>query len=605
MAKREILGLEIEVDSAEVDKTDKKLRSLDKLLQQTQRRAAVLGKTKIAPKITLDDRFTSAAEKVKRTLIQIQRTKVRPVVHLVDNVSAAAARIRASLLGVTATPWRVSLEGVDWEGIVKKPLIELLEDATAFAEAGKKAGESYFQSLLSVIDPLKLTEKLGGAAEGGTGKDASSTNKDKGQKSEEKGNWMGDFATDFTRDLIKDLSIEFIKEAGVFDKLLKKEGSQKDGACVCICKCNCGGGSGGLLGDDYGSGSDDDGKKKRKKKKKGKKRRNNSGAFKGTSNDDPTKSSNRSKAEQGGKPKSSGKGPGKGPGKGLGKGLGSARSNAALGFRGNSGLGSLFNTGSNFLKENGPALLNSGKKILGNGASVKDSGSKLLNKGGEWLSKGVSWAKEDGSKLLKKSGGWFGKGARMLGKAGKIIPGPVGTVFDVGSIATAGSKRDKAKATASTALSIAGGAVGGVIGSVIPGAGTAIGATLGSIAGDFIGDKLGGFFFDKFSKKKKAKKSPADTLNAPESNKRFRGLQDRSAYSNKSEQREFKTGRGSESCCNCNGQGTGVPPQINVSVSQGAVNLTVNKDELDYEEIGKVTARKITNEIRLAMQNIG
>ncbi|MDN4067080.1 hypothetical protein QYF50_04155 [Paenibacillus vini] len=97
MAKREILGLEIEVDSAEVDKTDKKLRSLDKLLQQTQRRASVLGKTKIAPKITLDDRFTSAAEKVKRTLMQIHRIKAQPKVHLMDNVSGAVARIHGSL----------------------------------------------------------------------------------------------------------------------------------------------------------------------------------------------------------------------------------------------------------------------------------------------------------------------------------------------------------------------------------------------------------------------------------------------------------------------------------------------------------------------------
>ncbi|RCX22609.1 hypothetical protein DFP94_101189 [Fontibacillus phaseoli] len=218
MAKKEILGLEIEVDSDEVDKTDKKLRSLDKLLQQTQRRAAVLGKTKIAPKITLDDRFTSAAEKVKRTLTQIQRTKVRPMVHLVDNVTAAAARIKGSLIGLSMRPWRVSVEAVDWDGVVggsfdnwisaegqgtlqkisssigtalgsglkdvmmgalglaespkemvPKRRIDFAEEdrkllmdkeESPYAEAGRKAGESFFQAFLEILDPNQIMQRI-------------------------------------------------------------------------------------------------------------------------------------------------------------------------------------------------------------------------------------------------------------------------------------------------------------------------------------------------------------------------------------------------------------------------------------------------------------
>ncbi len=219
MVKKEILGLQIEVDSAEIDKTDKKLRSLDKLLQQTQRRAAVLGKTKIAPKITLDDRFSSAAEKVKRTLTQIQRTKVRPVVHLVDNVSAVAARIQGSLIGLSMKSLRVSVEAVDWDGVVggsfdnwmsaegqgtlqkisssigtalgsglkdvmmgalglaeSKEMVpkrridftnedrQLLldQDNSLYAEAGRKAGDSFFQAFLGVFDTKQIADNLGG-----------------------------------------------------------------------------------------------------------------------------------------------------------------------------------------------------------------------------------------------------------------------------------------------------------------------------------------------------------------------------------------------------------------------------------------------------------
>lgn len=48
------------------------------------------------------------------------------------------------------------------------------------------------------------------------------------------------------------------------------------------------------------------------------------------------------------------------------------------------------------------------------------------------------------------------------------------------------------------------------------------------------------------------------------------------------------------------GQGT----TVNVTIPSGAVNLTVNKDELDYEKIGNISAQKIANEVRLAIQNM-
>ncbi|GJM78886.1 hypothetical protein HMSSN139_13820 [Paenibacillus sp. HMSSN-139] len=49
MTEDDIYKLDIETDDRDVDRTAKKLRSLDKLLQQTQRRVALLGKPASSP----------------------------------------------------------------------------------------------------------------------------------------------------------------------------------------------------------------------------------------------------------------------------------------------------------------------------------------------------------------------------------------------------------------------------------------------------------------------------------------------------------------------------------------------------------------------------
>lgn len=102
MADKEIYELEIEIENRDVDKTQKKLRSLDKLLQQTQRRAGLLGKTRIKPAVTLDDRFSSAARKIGDTLTRLHRTTVKPVVQLDDRASKAAVKLYATLAALSA-----------------------------------------------------------------------------------------------------------------------------------------------------------------------------------------------------------------------------------------------------------------------------------------------------------------------------------------------------------------------------------------------------------------------------------------------------------------------------------------------------------------------
>ncbi|MEF2964915.1 hypothetical protein V3851_03655 [Paenibacillus sp. M1] len=265
MANKEILGLEIEVDSGEIDETEKKLSKLDKLLEQTQKRAAILGKTKIGPKISLDDRFSSAAEKVTRTLSQIQRTKVSPIVRLGDQVSTAAAKIQASLIAMSMRRWRVSVAGVDWDEVVggsfsewmgsegkatmkqisstistalgsglkdammgalglAEPSKEMLprrrvdfaeedrnllqeKNGSPYAEAGRKAGEQFFQAFLGTFDPNQVTDTLNKI------QSKNKTEDDKASKWSEK-------ASEFGEQLVMAVIVELLMKFG--EKLISK-----------------------------------------------------------------------------------------------------------------------------------------------------------------------------------------------------------------------------------------------------------------------------------------------------------------------------------------------------------------------------------------------
>lgn len=118
MAEKEKFELDIEVDDRDVDRTAKKLRGLDKLLLQTQRRVALLGKTRIKPILALDDRLTSVARKAEEVLARLQRTTVRPTVQFIDRFSPLALKLKASLAALATTPWKVTAAGVDWEAVV-------------------------------------------------------------------------------------------------------------------------------------------------------------------------------------------------------------------------------------------------------------------------------------------------------------------------------------------------------------------------------------------------------------------------------------------------------------------------------------------------------
>ncbi|GGH28569.1 hypothetical protein [Paenibacillus segetis] len=214
MSDKEIYELDVVIDNRDIDKTEKKLKGLDKLLQQTQRRASVLGKTKIAPKVNLDDRVTSKVTRIRYNLMKLDRMKVTPVATLIDHVSSNIGGIRASLASLTQTRRSVAVDGVAWDIVIGKSfddwigsdgqstlakissaigtalgnglrgfimqalgLAEVpkatrefdylekgsnpLEEESPYAEAGRRAGETFFQSFLGVLDSEQVASKLG------------------------------------------------------------------------------------------------------------------------------------------------------------------------------------------------------------------------------------------------------------------------------------------------------------------------------------------------------------------------------------------------------------------------------------------------------------
>ncbi|WP_068784766.1 hypothetical protein [Paenibacillus phocaensis] len=522
MAVNEKSKPDIEIDDGNIDKTEKKLRSLDKLLQQTQRRASLLGKTRIKPILALDDRFMSTVRKAEATLERLHRTTAQPMVQLSDRVSPLALKLRTSLGELTATPWQVTAAGVDWEAVV----------GDSFAGWVSSKGKSTLGRISSAIgEALVFTGKTVSSlfetgSQGASKKDntLSALPQNKGPLERTTESLLG-----FTKDVRKDVSKDYAKEGTkeLIDKYIFKK-DEKDKKCKCevTCNCNCGSGGGGYIG---GTGA--------RGKRTG-------------------------RATRGRRPKNTGLPRVKLPKPSSGRGI--------VGSLGKIGAGMLLSTAGDLLGGSGlPDLLTQGAGSV----------DKL------------------GAKLLGKAGGLIGK----IGKGIKL-PGPLGLLSNATAIATAQNNKERVKATTSAVVSSIGGIVGGAVGSIIPGAGTAIGATLGAMGGDFVGDKLGGFVYNLFSKKKKAADKKATPKASPLPVGRSMGLS--SVPQLAPSLSGINPYGGNSNRPKDRANPTSAAPQINVSLSRGALSLTVNKDEINYDELAKAAGWKIANEVRFAMQNL-
>lgn len=144
MASNEEKQLKIEVDISAIELAEEAMGRLDNLLEQTQRRAAALGRISVAPFILLERRATTALDRIERSLMRLNRTRVYPTVTLIDQVTAGVEQIRASMLSLTANPWRFSVEGVKWDEVVGDTFFRWIdgEGQQRLVQMSTKLGES-------------------------------------------------------------------------------------------------------------------------------------------------------------------------------------------------------------------------------------------------------------------------------------------------------------------------------------------------------------------------------------------------------------------------------------------------------------------------------
>lgn len=508
MASNEEKQLKIEVDISAIELAEEAMGRLDKLLEQTQRRAAALGRMSVAPFILLERRATVALDRIERSLMRLNRTKAFPIVTLIDQVTSGAEQIRASMLSLTANPWRLSVKGVKWDEVVG-------DMETTFKDMGTSAGEQFFESFLSAFDEEKLADKISKGFEG--------------VQVATEGDGAGGF--DWKKELAsaaRDILV------GAASNLLSDW-------------------IGGIISKKFGGGSGSSSRNSGSKKTDSKK------------NTSPKKNSNPKKNSS--PTKNSGKSP-----------TGSSRKGTSISER--------FKNTKKWISEKtdiSKPIKNvqnwAGESKVLKPFTEKGSVKKFFSKDGglskAWNSlktpKNNSFLAMGGIGGMGTLGGFGGSGSSKLLKTAAKFAGPVGRIMDGVTIMTAKPGEERYKA------------VGGVAGAaLLGGIGTAIGTPLLgaalSVVGGYAGEKVGGWIYNLKNKKKEslATKTQEATLE-DQSKASFVPVTTQSSTANS---------------------------QIQITLSPGTVNLTIQKDEINYDQIANVSARMIANEIRLAMQNV-
>ncbi|WP_055107257.1 hypothetical protein [Paenibacillus ihumii] len=210
MANQQLRSIDLAVDSRDIDIAERKLRSLDRMLLQTRRRALALGSTRMRPSITLEDRFTETAIRLSATMKRLNQAAARPVAELIDLATPKIAEIRGALQELSGTRWRVEVdvagfgaafgssvaEQICAEGqsllqrisVTFQEALECIFNALEVGEcpaeaageckcgessgcspqeseplcegAGKTLGQVFFEAFLGLIDPQRIVEKF-------------------------------------------------------------------------------------------------------------------------------------------------------------------------------------------------------------------------------------------------------------------------------------------------------------------------------------------------------------------------------------------------------------------------------------------------------------
>ncbi|GIO35852.1 hypothetical protein J41TS12_07130 [Paenibacillus antibioticophila] len=519
MASNEEKQLKIEVDVSAIELAEEAMGRLDKLLEQTQRRAAALGRISAAPFILLERRATTALDRIERSLMRLNRTRVYPTVTLIDQVTAGVEQIHASMLSLTANPWRLAVEGVKWDEVVG-------DTETTFKDMGASAGEQFFESFLSAFDEGKLADKISKGLEG-----IQVAAKDDGDK---EGFNLGKELISVGRDILVGAVSNLISDAvGSWAK--KKFGKL------------FGGGSGSSSNSSNSKKTDS--KTNSNSKKTDSKKNSNSKKTDSKKNSSPKKNAEKSPT-------------------------GSSRKGTSISERfekATTGAKKWITEKTDFSKPIKNVKKWAGESKVLKPFTEKGGVKKFFSKGGGLSEIWDSLKKPKNNSFLAMGGmGGLGGSAKLLKTAGKFA-GPVGRIMDGVTIMTAKPGEERYKA------------VGGVAGAaLLGGVGTALGTPLLgaalSVVGGYAGEKVGGWIYNLKNKKKEslATKAPESVLE-DQSKAPFASVTTRSSNRNS---------------------------PVQITLSPGTVNLTVQKEEINYDQIANVSARKIANEIRLAMQNV-
>lgn len=265
-------------------------------------------------------------------------------------------------------------------------------------------------------------------------------------------------------------------------------------------------------------------------------------------------------------------------------GRGKKRNRRNRGRSGASGAGS----GRSWMTRTKNWLKDKGANAAGKAASLGSKalrGAKSLARGGikaipAVLGAGAAvgtMALEKAKKLPFKS---IGKG--LLKGTGKLLK-PLGIAMDVADIATAKPGQERNRAIGRTVGGAAGAAALGAIGTMIlPGFGTMVGSTLGGMAGEWLGDKVGGSIGKikgLFRRKNKNKQKAPEAMPAPSG-----------AISPLSP--------GSSPVSNANASSP-----VNINIPAGAVQLTVQNPDIDYDKIAVEIGARMSVSIKQAVEN--
>ncbi|WP_119790215.1 hypothetical protein [Paenibacillus thiaminolyticus] len=141
MAEKEFYRLDLVISTDGVEDAEKQVKAIDKMLEQTTRRASVLGKTKITPTARLEDRISSPAQKIEGRMEKINRTVAKPEARLVDKVSGATNKISSTLTSLARKPYTVFIYAKDMAtGIISKIMNVLSSPLTLLGVGGGLAG---------------------------------------------------------------------------------------------------------------------------------------------------------------------------------------------------------------------------------------------------------------------------------------------------------------------------------------------------------------------------------------------------------------------------------------------------------------------------------